>query len=47
MAMVTGVTDLRDYKWTTLYGKTEGVIADTEKTDEGLWVNLKVTCLSM
>ena len=45
--MVTGVTELKNYKWTTLYGTTESVITDTEKNGEDLKVNLKATGLSL
>ena len=45
--MITAVPELKNYKWTVLYGKTEDVITDTEKTDDGLKVNLKVTGLSL
>ena len=40
-------SQVKNYKWTVLYGKTEDVITETEKTDDDLKVNLKVTGLSL
>ena len=45
--MITAMHELKNYKWTVLYGKTEDVITETEKTNDDLKVNLKVTELSL
>ena len=47
LQMITAVPELKNYKWTVLYGKTGDVITDTEKTDDDLKVKLKVTGLSL
>ena len=45
--LITAMHELKNYKWTVLHGKTEDVITETEKTDDDLKVNLKVTGLSL